>query len=384
MGGTTAKACLVEHGEPTLTTSFEVARIYRFKKGSGFPVSVPSIDLVEIGAGGGSIAHTDQFGLLKVGPESAGAEPGPAVVRPWRHAAGGHRCRRRARIARSGRLPRRRHAPRRRRRRRRQSDTVGDRLGLTTVQAAAGIHEIVNQNMAAAARMHAVEHGRRPARRRRAGVRRRRAGPRLRRRRAARLRPGRLPGQRQCAVGVRHAGLAGSHRPRPLDAAPPRRDRRRRARCDARRAAQRGTPRPRRRRSVAATPCASATGSTPATPARATRSPCWIGEGRGLAGRRRRRHDRLRGRVPADLRDDDPRRRRRGGHLAAVGHRRHRPRRASTRRHRLRGRAVHPSPGRVRTQRATRSTRRSTAATTSAPGRRSTDRRSSRNARRQR
>ena len=63
---------------PTLTNTFEVARVYRFKKGSGFPVSVPSVDLVEIGAGGGSLARTDQFGLLKVGPESAGAEPGPA------------------------------------------------------------------------------------------------------------------------------------------------------------------------------------------------------------------------------------------------------------------------------------------------------------------
>ena len=78
MGGTTAKACLIEHGEPELTNTFEVARIYRFKKGSGFPVSVPSVDLVEIGAGGGSLARVDQFGLLKVGPESGGADPGPA------------------------------------------------------------------------------------------------------------------------------------------------------------------------------------------------------------------------------------------------------------------------------------------------------------------
>jgi N-methylhydantoinase A len=67
MGGTTAKACLIDHGEPELTNTFEVARVYRFKKGSGFPVSVPSVDLVEIGAGGGSLAHVDQFGLLKVG-----------------------------------------------------------------------------------------------------------------------------------------------------------------------------------------------------------------------------------------------------------------------------------------------------------------------------
>jgi N-methylhydantoinase A len=158
MGGTTAKACLVEDGEPTLTTSFEVARIYRFKKGSGFPVSVPSIDLVEIGAGGGSIAHTDQFGLLKVGPESAGAEPGPAsygrggdrpavtdadvvlgMLDPHSFLGGDMPLDAAAAAA--------------------AIDTVGDALGLDTVQAAAGIHEIVNENMAAAARMHAVEQG---------------------------------------------------------------------------------------------------------------------------------------------------------------------------------------------------------------------------------
>src|SRR6476646_1220562 len=79
MGGTTAKSCLISDGEPGLTNTFEVARIYRFKKGSGFPVSVPSVNLVEIGAGGGSLARLDDLGLLKVGPESAGAEPGPAA-----------------------------------------------------------------------------------------------------------------------------------------------------------------------------------------------------------------------------------------------------------------------------------------------------------------
>src|SRR5205807_797354 len=78
MGGTTAKSCLIEDFIPSLTTDFEVARVYRFKKGSGFPVTVPSVDLVEIGAGGGSIARVDELGLLKVGPDSAGADPGPA------------------------------------------------------------------------------------------------------------------------------------------------------------------------------------------------------------------------------------------------------------------------------------------------------------------
>ena len=82
-------------GEPELTNTFEVARIYRFKKGSGFPVSVPSVDLVEIGAGGGSLARVDELGLLKVGPESAGADPGPACYGRGGTRAGGHRRRRR-------------------------------------------------------------------------------------------------------------------------------------------------------------------------------------------------------------------------------------------------------------------------------------------------
>ena len=223
MGGTTAKACLIEHGEPELTNTFEVARMYRFKKGSGFPVSVPSVDLVEIGAGGGSLARVDQFGLLKVGPESAGAEPGPAsygrggtepavtdadvvlgLLDPAGFLGGDMpldaslpRRRRSARSARALGLDADRH--RRRHPRGRQPEHGG---GGTDARRRAG---------------------RRPARRRRARLRRRRTGARLRRRRAARLRPGRVPGQRQRAVGVRHARVAGAHRPRPLDAARPRR-----------------------------------------------------------------------------------------------------------------------------------------------------------------
>ena len=107
MGGTTAKACLIDQGEPELTNVFEVARVYRFKKGSGFPCSVPSVDLVEIGAGGGSLAHVDQFGLLKVGPESAGAEPGPASYGRGGTDVRRHRCRCRARAARPRVVPRR-------------------------------------------------------------------------------------------------------------------------------------------------------------------------------------------------------------------------------------------------------------------------------------
>src|SRR5437660_6955530 len=78
MGGTTAKAALIEAGEPLLAREHEVARVYRFAPESGLPLRVPVIDLIEIGAGGGSIARVDRFGLPKVGPESAGAEPGPA------------------------------------------------------------------------------------------------------------------------------------------------------------------------------------------------------------------------------------------------------------------------------------------------------------------
>ena len=158
MGGTTAKATLVEEGEPALTTTFEVARRYRFKKGSGFPVSVPSVDLVEIGAGGGSLAHLDQFGLLKVGPESSGADPGPAC-----YGQGGHQpavtdadvvlglldpdaflggdMPLDAGLAQSAIKP------------------LADGLGLSAIDTAAGMYEVVSQNMAAAARMHAVERG---------------------------------------------------------------------------------------------------------------------------------------------------------------------------------------------------------------------------------
>ena len=158
MGGTTAKACLIENGEPALTNTFEVARIYRFKKGSGFPVSVPSVDLVEIGAGGGSLARLDRFGLLKVGPESAGADPGPAsyglggttaavtdadvvlgLLDPGAFLGGDMPLDAGAASAATARQ--------------------AEGLGLSPIDTAAGIHEVVNQNMAAAARMHGVEQG---------------------------------------------------------------------------------------------------------------------------------------------------------------------------------------------------------------------------------
>ena len=86
MGGTTAKAGLIERGVPRVTNEMEVARTDRFARGSGLPLQVPSVDLIEIGAGGGSIARLDRLGRLHVGPESAGADPGPACY-PGRDAA---------------------------------------------------------------------------------------------------------------------------------------------------------------------------------------------------------------------------------------------------------------------------------------------------------
>jgi len=158
MGGTTAKSCLIEHGEPELTTDFEVARIYRFKKGSGFPVTIPSVDLVEIGAGGGSIARVDDLGLLKVGPDSAGAEPGPAC-----YGRGGTN----ATVTDAdvllgnldpgfflgGDMPLDREAAGQ------VSAKLAEVLGTSSEDLAGGVHELVNQNMAAAARMHAIERG---------------------------------------------------------------------------------------------------------------------------------------------------------------------------------------------------------------------------------
>jgi N-methylhydantoinase A len=158
MGGTTAKSCLITGGEPELTNTFEVARIYRFKKGSGFPVSVPSVDLVEIGAGGGSLARLDELGLLKVGPESAGADPGPACYgrggdRPAVTDADLHLGLLDAEYFLGGDMPLDLDANLA------AIKSVADALGLPSGDTAAGVHELVNQNMAAASRMHAVEQG---------------------------------------------------------------------------------------------------------------------------------------------------------------------------------------------------------------------------------
>jgi N-methylhydantoinase A len=159
MGGTTAKICLIDDGEPFHSRSFEVARQYRFLKGSGLPLRIPVIEMVEIGAGGGSIATVDGLGRITVGPESAGSEPGPACygrggtaptvtdadlalgrIDPKRFAGGSialHPDRALAAIA----------------------EGIAAPLALERDQAAYGICEVVEENMANAARVHAVERG---------------------------------------------------------------------------------------------------------------------------------------------------------------------------------------------------------------------------------
>ena len=161
MGGTTAKACIVDRGEPLIAADFEVARVYRFKHGSGLPVRVPVIEMIEIGAGGGSIARADALGLLKVGPDSAGAQPGPACYGRGGSAPTvtdadlllGYLD---ADFFLGGRMRLDRAAAEQ------ALGTLGARLGLSAVETAWGVHQVVNENMAGAARIHAVERGKDP------------------------------------------------------------------------------------------------------------------------------------------------------------------------------------------------------------------------------
>ena len=159
MGGTTAKICLIENFEPNSARVYEVDRAARFLKGSGLPVRIPVIEMVEIGAGGGSIAHVDALKRVTVGPESAGSEPGPACYRrgglrptvtdadvalgmidPAAFAGGTIQLN--ADLARDALVA-----------------AVGDPLGLGPETAAYAVHEMVCENMASAARVHAVERG---------------------------------------------------------------------------------------------------------------------------------------------------------------------------------------------------------------------------------
>jgi N-methylhydantoinase A len=159
MGGTTAKICLIENQQPKTSRTFEVARTYRFKKGSGMPISIPVIEMVEIGAGGGSIAHVDNMRQVRVGPESAGSEPGPACygrngehptvtdadlllnkLDANRFAGGAFKL--------DGAASQRA-----------MENHIAKTLGSDAVQSAFAVAEMVDENMANAARMHAVESG---------------------------------------------------------------------------------------------------------------------------------------------------------------------------------------------------------------------------------
>lgn len=158
MGGTTAKACVAIDGKPEITSLFEAGRMKRFAKGSGLPIIVPSIDLIEIGAGGGSIARMNELGLLQVGPESAASEPGPACYdrggeNPTVTDAdlllgyldpdfflGG-------KMALSLEAAERAMAQ------------LAETLGMTARDVAVGINDLVNENMAGAARVHVAEKG---------------------------------------------------------------------------------------------------------------------------------------------------------------------------------------------------------------------------------
>jgi N-methylhydantoinase A len=157
MGGTTAKVCLIDGFAPQASRSFEVARVGRFKKGSGLPLRIPVIEMVEIGAGGGSLASLDAMGRIQVGPESAGAMPGPACygrggTKPAVTDANLALGRYDAASFAGGSLALDMGAAERA-----LAAHVGDRLGLDAGMAALGVVEMVDENMANAARVHAIE-----------------------------------------------------------------------------------------------------------------------------------------------------------------------------------------------------------------------------------
>jgi len=159
MGGTTAKVCLIDHAKPQTSRTFEVAREYRFKKGSGLPLRIPVIEMVEIGAGGGSIARLDKLGRITVGPDSAGSEPGPAC-----YGRGGKDVAVTDADVLLGRIDADNFAGGRIKLDRKASadaaaNSVGNALKIGPEIAAYGIAEIVDENMASAARVHAIESG---------------------------------------------------------------------------------------------------------------------------------------------------------------------------------------------------------------------------------
>ncbi len=159
MGGTTAKICLIDAAKPQTSRVFEVARIYRFKKGSGLPLRIPVIEMVEIGAGGGSIARVDAMGRIGVGPDSAGSEPGPVSygrggTAPTVTDADLALGRIDAAEFSGGKLPLDAPAAAAA-----IAATIGEKLDLAVELAATGISEMVDENMSNAARVHAIESG---------------------------------------------------------------------------------------------------------------------------------------------------------------------------------------------------------------------------------
>src|SRR5947209_18179160 len=158
MGGTTAKACIIEDRTPLVVGNFEVDRIYRFKSGSGLPILIPSVDMIEIGAGGGSIASVSDLGLLKVGPQSAGSTPGPVC-----YGRGGTQpCVTDADLV-LGYLSAdnflggemKLDLPSAEK----QLAALAQKLGTSVAETASGIYRVVGESMTAAARAHAVDRG---------------------------------------------------------------------------------------------------------------------------------------------------------------------------------------------------------------------------------
>jgi N-methylhydantoinase A/oxoprolinase/acetone carboxylase beta subunit len=162
MGGTTAKSCLIQKGVAGVVPTFEVGRIQRFMKGSGLTIQVPVVDLMEIGAGGGSIAKVSRLGTLQVGPESSGAEPGPICY----GIGGTEPCVTDADLLLGyldenyflgGEMRLDKEAARRG-----VEERVAKPLGVSTIQAIWGIHDLINEIMAAAAKTHIAEKGGNP------------------------------------------------------------------------------------------------------------------------------------------------------------------------------------------------------------------------------
>ena len=156
MGGTTAKLCLIDSSEPRISRQFEVDRSYRFKKGSGLPLKIPVIEMLEIGAGGGSIAHVDKMDRIKVGPESAGSSPGPAC-----YDLGGNQPTVTDADLLQGKMVIKNfpfflntdlgtEAI---------NKIISENLGIPDIESALGITEVVDENMASAAKTHAAEYG---------------------------------------------------------------------------------------------------------------------------------------------------------------------------------------------------------------------------------